>query len=159
MATFTGFQHIGEKVFSLVPIENILNCRLVCKSWKKILDNPKLWLKKLNDIGQTKKAYKACLTLLRKASKAGMSEPKIINCLIIKYMKIREFQKTFFMEPEKTNVSRLLLKLPLLYFGLITKEPDLDLLNFLIKSEKEVMKPIKCHKWEVEIKILLFHLS
>ena len=144
MATFSGIQHIGEKVFNFVPNENILNCRMVCKSWKQILDNPKLWLKKLNDLGQTKKVNKACLTLLRKASKAELLESQIINCLIVKYMKVREFQKTFFMEPEKTNVSRFLLKLPLLYFAMIPKEPDLDLLSFLIKSEKEIMKSIKC---------------
>ena len=65
MATFSGIQHIAEKVFNSVPSDDILNCRSICRNWKQILDNPKFWLKKLNKMGQNKTAYEDCLKLLK----------------------------------------------------------------------------------------------
>ena len=54
MATFEGIQHIGEKVFSFLSAEDLLKCRLVCESWKIIVENPVFWLHKLENIGQPK---------------------------------------------------------------------------------------------------------
>ena len=42
-----GLQHISESIFEFLDKINLLNCRLVCKSWKKLLNNPNFWLKKL----------------------------------------------------------------------------------------------------------------
>ena len=41
-----GFQHIAEDIFSLLEKKNLLECRMVDKSWKKIMDQPGFWLKK-----------------------------------------------------------------------------------------------------------------
>ena len=41
---FSGLPHIVEKIFKSLDLESALNCRLVCSNWKKILDNPMLWL-------------------------------------------------------------------------------------------------------------------
>ena len=86
MASLQGFDHIGEKIFKFHNGKEVLNFRLVCKSWKKILDNPMYWLKKLNQIGQPKTAYNNSLVLLRKASRVRISPTKIGYCLLIKYM-------------------------------------------------------------------------
>ena len=45
-----GLQHISEDIFNLLDTKNLLKCRLVNKSWKKILDQPIFWLKKLEEI-------------------------------------------------------------------------------------------------------------
>ena len=39
-----SFQHIKEKIFLSLDLENVLNCRLVCSDWKQLLDNPKTWI-------------------------------------------------------------------------------------------------------------------
>ena len=88
MASLQGLDHIGEKIFKVHEGMDILNFRLVCKSWQEILDNPMYWLKKLKKIGQSKKAHSDTLVLIRKASKAGIPLTKIGYCLLIKYVKI-----------------------------------------------------------------------
>ena len=47
-ATFKAFPHIGEKVLRYLTKENDFKSGFsVCKSWNKILKNPRFWLKKL----------------------------------------------------------------------------------------------------------------
>ena len=41
---FSGLPHIAEKIFKSLDLESALNCRLVCSNWKKVLDNPMMWL-------------------------------------------------------------------------------------------------------------------
>ena len=43
-----GFQHISEDISKLLDKESLMNCRLVNSSWKKILDEPNIWLKKFH---------------------------------------------------------------------------------------------------------------
>ena len=46
--TFKAFPHIGEKVLGYLTKENDFKSGFsVCKSWNKILKNPRFWLKKL----------------------------------------------------------------------------------------------------------------
>ena len=46
-----NFPHIGEQIFGYLKPDDFLNCRLVCKNWKKTLDeNTKLWKKIALDI-------------------------------------------------------------------------------------------------------------
>ena len=135
MATFNGIQHIGEKVFNFVPSESILNCRKVCKSWKQILDNPELWLKKLNAIGQTKTTSKDCLFLLKKASKLGLPESVIGHCLLIKYSKVTSDYSSI-VSLEFKEIRKFWLNLPLLYYTLIPKVPNLELVNLILKFSK-----------------------
>ena len=42
-----GLQHISESFFGFLDKKDLLNCRLVNKSWKKVLDQPNFWFKKL----------------------------------------------------------------------------------------------------------------
>ena len=43
-----GFQHVGEDIFKLLNKESVLQCRLVNSSWKRFIDRPMFWLKKLD---------------------------------------------------------------------------------------------------------------
>ena len=145
MASLQGLDHIGEKIFKVHNGMDILNFRLVCKSWKHILDNPMYWLKKLNKIGQPKKFYNDSLVLIRKALRIGIPETKIGHCLLIKYLKITEIRTNKdFVSDIKRKLTNLLLRLPLLYCALISQKPDLELIGFLAKSQSNVAKPIKC---------------
>ena len=47
-----GLHHIVEDIFRCLDKKIILNCRLINYSWKKILDQPIFWLKKLNEKSQ-----------------------------------------------------------------------------------------------------------
>ena len=42
-----GLQHVSETIFGLLGKNDLLNCRLVRKSWKKNLDQTNFWFKKL----------------------------------------------------------------------------------------------------------------
>ena len=157
MATFSGIQHIGEKVLNSVPSGDILSCRIICKSWKQILDNPKFWLKKLNKIGQNKTSYEDCLKLLRKSEKAGLPQAKITFCLIMRYILTtgisskytftkNHYKKGTFSKGKDLLMKKFLLRLPMLYFAMIPREPDLKLIDFLIKSNPNVFQPIRISK-------------
>ena len=145
MANLAGIQHIGEKIFNLVPKNNILSNRGVCKSWKQILDNPMLWLKKLNGIGLNEKSRKEYLVLLKKTSKAGFQQERIGYLLLIKYIKVRKHHSDFqFINKRNQPLREFLLGLPLLYFALISKLPDLELIKFIAKSRKDLANFIRC---------------
>ena len=140
MASLAGFDHIGEKIFKFYQGKAIIVFRLVCQSWKQILDNPKYWLKKLDGIGQSKKQSKEYSVLIQKASRAGIPLTKIGFCLCIKYMKLTnsEYSKNF-----SEKIKALLYRLPILYFAMIPSNPDLELIRFMAKSVPNVSKPIK----------------
>ena len=51
MDSFTknpGLFHISEKIFKFLDQNSLMDCRMVNKSWKQVLDQPIFWLKKLN---------------------------------------------------------------------------------------------------------------
>ena len=145
MASLRGLDHIGEKIFKFHQGKDILNFRLVCQSWKHILENPMYWLKKLNKIGQSKKVFNETLILIRKAFESGIPETKIGHCLLIKYLKITEIRsnKDFAISIKK-KLTNLMLRLPVLYCALVSKKPDLELIGFLAKTQFNVAKPVKC---------------
>ena len=45
-----GLQHISEDIFQFLDKTSLKNCREVNSSWKKVLDQPPFWLKKLEEI-------------------------------------------------------------------------------------------------------------
>ena len=102
-------------------------------------------MKKLNKIGQTKKAYKECLVIIRKAKRGTFPVTKIGYCLCIKYIKLTYANSdNALLKTKQKSIKIFLSRLPILYFALIPKEPDLALLQFLVKSIPNVMNPIKC---------------
>ena len=47
-----GIRHIAEKILIALDSETVLNCRVVSKSFKKVIDNPRLWLKNVELTGK-----------------------------------------------------------------------------------------------------------
>ena len=47
-----GVRHIAEKILISLDSETVLNCRVVSKSFKKVIDNPILWLKNVGLTGK-----------------------------------------------------------------------------------------------------------
>ena len=40
-----GLIHIGWEIFRQMKLRHLLKSRLVCRSWKSVVDNPHFWLK------------------------------------------------------------------------------------------------------------------
>ena len=148
MATFEGIQHIGEKVFSFLSVEENLNCRLVCESWKIIMENPLFWLHKLENIGQPKNISKKWLQLIEKAKESGISEPKIVNLMILKYRKFmtpchKRLGINFFHGHEIKYEIKI--DFPPIYQALYCKPEDLEVLKLLMDIDRRsFILPIKC---------------
>ena len=148
MATFEGIQHIGEKVFSFLSVEENLNCRLVCESWKIIMENPLFWLHKLENIGQPKNISKKWLQLIEKAKESGISEPKIVNLMILKYRKFmtpchKRLGINFFHGHEIKYEIKI--DFPPIYQALCCKPEDLEVLKLLMDIDRRsFLLPIKC---------------
>ena len=47
-----GLRHIGTTIFKNLDHKSLLACRLVSRSWKGMVDDPKFWLKKCDEIGR-----------------------------------------------------------------------------------------------------------
>ena len=84
---FDKFPNIGEKVFEQLNGEDLLNARLVCKSWNSILGRSLFWLKKLKKLGQCPEVTEKWTTLIMKAKDLGnLQEESICSCLRYKYV-------------------------------------------------------------------------
>ena len=79
---FDKFPNIGEKVFEQLNGEDLLNARLVCKSWNSILGRSLFWLKKLKKLGQCIEVTEKWTKLILKAKDLGnLQEKSICSCL------------------------------------------------------------------------------
>ena len=47
-----GIKHIAEKILTSLDSETVLKCRVVSKSLKNVIDNPRLWLKNVELTGK-----------------------------------------------------------------------------------------------------------
>ena len=59
-----------------------LSCRSICKSWKKHIDSPYFWIKKLNSKGQSIDLQNAWIDLLQKILEGSSLEVEITECLM-----------------------------------------------------------------------------
>ena len=154
MDTFEGIQHIGEHIFNYLPIHDLLNCRLAGKSWKRILDNPIFWLKKLNSGGQHHplEIHNKWLILIQFANENEVPMSKITYCLIIKYCKFvihsrEKWIAKFKIKPaefEWIRIQRFMLRLPPIYQALHTKSPDLEVIKLIGDSDETFTDPVIC---------------
>ena len=151
MNTFEGIHHIGEKIFSYLTTQDLLNCRLTSKSWKNVLDNPIFWLKKLNSIGgHPREIHNKWLNLIEFAKQYDVSLSKITYCLIIKYCKFiytRENLMPYFnIRPssEWIAIQRFMLGLPPIYQALHNKFPDIEVVKLIGDSDETFTDTIEC---------------
>ena len=151
MATFEGIQHIGQKVFSFLSVEEHLKFRLVCESWKVIAENPIFWLKKLEDIGQPKNISKKWLQLLEKAKESGISESKVVILMILKHQRFKKSCTKRLGFYYRSNVEyEIQIDFPPIYQALYSKPEDLEVLKLLMDIDKRsFVLPKECtpHFW------------
>ena len=77
-----GFSNISQKIFWLLDHKTQLSSRSVCKSWKKHIDSPYFWIKKLNSKGQTIDLQNAWIDLLQRIEEGSSLEVEITECLM-----------------------------------------------------------------------------
>ena len=140
MATFEGIQHIGQKVFSFLSAEDLMKCRLVCESWKIILENPKLWLQNLENIGQPKNISKKWLYFLEKAKESDIPKSRIVNLMILKYQKFMKLCRLKKMNKRLGSKffhdNEIKINFPPIYQALHCKPEDLEVLKLVMEIDK-----------------------
>ena len=77
-----GFSNISQKIFWILNHNTQLSSRFVCKSWKKHIDSPYFWIKKLNLKGQTNKLQNAWIDLLQRIEEGSSLGVEITECLM-----------------------------------------------------------------------------
>ena len=83
------FRDISQKIFeNLIVNEDLLHCRLVCKSWKSVIDDPIFWLRKLKNINQPLTAHQEWLVLIQKSKELGKYEYSLTLCIMRKYFNL-----------------------------------------------------------------------
>ena len=110
--TNPGFFNVAQNIFLFLDPETLLNCRLVCQSWKTILDNPSFWMKK--SFGLTKKIEKSWKKLFGLFLNDIFLEKRAALCL----NKMLSCKELHFQSPLQTASE----------FG------DLSLVNFIIEN-------------------------
>ena len=69
-----GFQHVGENILLHLNYKSLMDCRSVSQSFKRIIDNPRFWLKKTAQKGMSRELQTAWDTCLR-----NLKDPYIKN--------------------------------------------------------------------------------
>ena len=80
-----GFLHISEKIFLFLNHDNLMNCRLVNRSWKNVIENPIFWIKKCNQKGLSKQLYKDWTKVIQKSE---YNKQCITRWLMLTYRKM-----------------------------------------------------------------------
>ena len=78
------FDLLGHKIFHLLPIEDILKCRTICRKFKYVLDDPYLWLKLLKIMGHPEQCHKKWIDLIQKSNEVGIVKETFVDLLIQK---------------------------------------------------------------------------
>ena len=76
-----GFQHLLEHIFVLLDHEDLLSCRIVGSYWKKIIDNPRFWIRKFVPKFGDKKFYATWKQLIH-ITENSLLEKNLVLCII-----------------------------------------------------------------------------
>ena len=79
---------VGDRIFSLLSKKDLLNCRLVCKTWKTILGEPIFWLHKLKKIGHPDTAHNQWLDLIQNSIKIDKPKEYLTLSLMLKFYNV-----------------------------------------------------------------------
>ena len=90
MATFDRFPHIAEKILNFIDVKDLQDLRSVCRSWKKIIENPVFWLKRLKNIGQPADITEKWQMILSKAKESEISHEKVSQALVTRYCSLSD---------------------------------------------------------------------
>ena len=145
---FSGIPFVGQKVFQALPDEDLKRCRLVCKSWKGLIDDPTFWLKKLNTNGQPKEVHKEWLDLIEKAESWGVDKTQFVSSLLTKYFMLKktrfELMETYsWTSPTHGRaIEKYFLGLPPIYITLLPENPNLEVIKIIMYFNEDFAKPI-----------------
>ena len=76
-----GFSNITEKILLHLVHKDLQSCRLVCHSWKMQVDQPRFWIKKCNQRGQSGDLFNAWFDLVRRIEKGSFLEKELVKCI------------------------------------------------------------------------------
>ena len=79
----SGLDDISRKIFLTLNLNNLLNCRLVSRSFNRFLENPMFWLKKWIKRGLSEKNQKDWTTAINKTK-----EKELIKIVLLYFKKI-----------------------------------------------------------------------
>ena len=113
MINFENHPEIGEKIFGSLDLRTLLNCQLVCQDWRKFLQNPNFWLKKLKGIGQPDEINIAWKILINKSCELGIAKNIFTKCLQMKFKDFITLQENEDLSIRNSSVYYL--KCPPLY--------------------------------------------
>ena len=97
-----GLNHISEEIFLYLNRNDLLNCRLVNKTWKNNVDHPNFWLKKYS---QKEEIPKESFIQWRKFIE-NIRDPNIHNRVTLFLIKIFEVPKYFCVTQWETKSSQ-----------------------------------------------------
>ena len=173
--SFSGIPFVGQNIFQVLPDEDLKRCRLVCTSWKGLIDDPTFWLKKLNTNGQPKEVHQEWLDLIEKAKSWGVDKTQFVSSLMSKYFmlkttrfrlmkRISEIPPTLGKELQNNQncLENFFLSLPPIYIALLPENPNLEVISIITYFNEDFAKPIivpkevvKCwYNFPVHINIL-----
>ena len=133
---FTGFSNIGAKVFQNLPTEDILKCRLICHSWKSILDDPIFWLKKLKTKGF--KNFQIWLKIIQKSSQFNVNQENVTPCLRNLFTTASRYhEKNPFTESNFFDMD-----IPPLFITFLPEHPDLQIMKLIAILDKDFTRPL-----------------
>ena len=95
-----GFQHISEKIFKCLDKKDLMNCRLVNKSFKKVLGTSAFWFKKLDSEvpDLVTRSWKSCCQIYKAWKMLSQNVEKIDTrleefvLLLIKFYKSQQIE-------------------------------------------------------------------
>ena len=136
MADIFKVQPIGEKVFNYLQDEDLLNCRLVSKTWKSVLDEPMFWLGKLQSIGHSEEAQNKWLDLIQRCIQINKPKQILTFSIMLKYYYIPEILE------DKGNLAfrKVLLNFPPIFTA--AKYGQLEVVKLIHQLDKGFNRPV-----------------
>ena len=132
MAEIFTVSSVGERIFSHLSKTDLLNCRLICKTWKSILQEPIFWLHKLKQIGHPDTAHNKWLDLIQNSMKIDKPKGNLTLSLMLKFYKVPH--------PNDVIWKKVYLNLPPIHIA--TKYGQLEVVKLIHQFDKDCNRAI-----------------
>ena len=77
-----GFFIISRTISLFLDQDTLLSCRLVSQSFRKRVNDPHIWIEKLDNKGQSRELHVAWIDLLQQIEKGSTLENEVSRCLM-----------------------------------------------------------------------------
>ena len=160
VATFLGIPSIGHKIFQALPFnEDLQNCRLVCQSWKTLLEDPMFWLKKLYPKSHPiVDACKDWLHLIVKAQNYGVTKDKFAISLMTKFFMISQMNSQFevirmaksrnqkSLKATLSHQTQFFHELPPIFTAMLPEKPSVEVIDVITRLNVGFVTPLEVPK-------------